>query len=154
MDQKFYDCERNTAWGIWGSDGCGAWSAVGYFFAKKLARELGVTVGVIGCNWGGTSATAWIPNSCYEKDSDLKTYIDEYAVETAGKSIEQQCKEYDDYEIENNIWQEKSAQIYAENPNAEWAEVEAKLGKCPWPGPKSCKNPYRPGGLYECMIKR
>ena len=154
MDQKFYDCERNTAWGIWGSDGCGAWSAVGYFFAKKLAKELGVTVGVIGCNWGGTSATAWIPNSCYEKDSDLKTYIDEYAAETAGKSIEQQCKEYDDYEIENNIWQEKSAQIYAENPNAEWAEVEAKLGKCPWPGPKSCKNPYRPGGLYECMIKR
>ncbi|MBR4999232.1 MAG: sialate O-acetylesterase, partial [Clostridia bacterium] len=26
MDQKFYDSERNTAWGVWGDDGCGAWS--------------------------------------------------------------------------------------------------------------------------------
>lgn len=40
MDQKFFDCERNTAWGIWGSDGCGAWSAVGYFFAKNWLGNL------------------------------------------------------------------------------------------------------------------
>ena len=154
LDQKFYDSERNTAWGVWGDDGCGAWSAVGYFFAKKLARELGVTVGVIGCNWGGTSASAWIPKSCMEKDAELRTYLEDWDCEIGEKSIEQQCKDYDDYEIELELWNKRSEPVYAEKPNIEWGELEAKIGKCPWPGPKSCKNPYRPGGLYECMIKR
>ena len=154
LDQKFYDSERNTAWGVWGDDGCGAWSAVGYFFAKKLARELGVTVGVIGCNWGGTSASAWIPKSCMEKDADLRTYLEDWDCEIGEKSIEQQCKDYDDYEVELDLWNKRSEPVYAEKPNIEWGELEAKIGKCPWPGPKSCKNPYRPGGLYECMIKR
>ena len=154
LDQKFYDSERNTAWGVWGDDGCGAWSAVGYFFAKKLARELGVTVGVIGCNWGGTSASAWIPKSCMEKDADLRTYLEDWDCEIGEKSIEQQCKEYDDYEIELDLWNKRAAPYYAEKPDIGWDELASKIGKCPWPGPKSCKNPYRPGGLYECMIKR
>ena len=154
LDQKFYDSERNTAWGVWGDEGCGAWSAVGYFFAKKLARELGVTVGVIGCNWGGTSASAWIPKSCMEKDADLRTYLEDWDCEIGEKSIEQQCKDYDDYEVELDLWNKRAAPYYAEKPDIGWDELGAKIGKCPWPGPKSCKNPYRPGGLYECMIKR
>lgn len=154
LDQKFYDSERNTAWSVWGSENCGAWSAVGYFFAKKLAQKLGCTVGVIGCNWGGTSASAWVPKSCLEKDCDLRTYIDDWDSEIGEKSIEQQCKEYDDYEIELDLWNKRAAPYYAEKPDIGWDELASKIGKCPWPGPKSCKNPYRPGGLYECMVKR
>lgn len=34
-------------------------SAVGYFFARDLHRELGVPIGIIHSSWGGTPAEAW-----------------------------------------------------------------------------------------------
>ncbi len=154
MDEHFFEAEKSTYWQTWNSEWKKAWSAVGYFFAKKLAQDLNCVVGIIGCNWGGTSASAWMRKEYLEKDDELRTYLTEYEEATAGKSIEQQCKEYDNYEKENALWQEKCAKMYAENPTISWADVEAKLGKCPWPGPKSCKNPYRPTGLYDCMLAR
>ncbi|MDD3886781.1 MAG: hypothetical protein PHI35_07910, partial [Victivallaceae bacterium] len=40
-------------------DNFGYWSAVAAVFADRLAKELGVTVGIISSNWGGTVAAAW-----------------------------------------------------------------------------------------------
>ncbi|MBI1853565.1 MAG: hypothetical protein HYR85_24780 [Planctomycetes bacterium] len=34
-------------------------SAVGYFFGRMLHRELGVPIGLVASNWGGTLAEAW-----------------------------------------------------------------------------------------------
>ena len=154
MDEKFYEAESKTVWQTWDSPAKGAWSAVGFFFAKKLAEDLGCTVGVIGCNWGGTSASAWMRREYLEEDRDLNTYLSDYAEATRGKSIEEQCKEFDAYEIENAKWQEKFSKLWEKQPGITWAEAEKVLGKNPWPGPASCKNPYRPCGLYDCMISR
>ena len=98
IDEMFYADEANTRWARAGAESSKAWSAVGFYFARKLARELGVTVGLIGCNWGGTSASAWVDRATLERDSELKTYLDEYEEKIAGKSLEQQLKEYRDYE--------------------------------------------------------
>ena len=38
----------------------GDFSAVAFWFARKLQKELGVTVGVINSSWGGTCIEAWI----------------------------------------------------------------------------------------------
>ncbi len=154
MDQHFYQAEKNTAWQTWDSPNKNAWSAVGFFFAKKLAADLGCTVGVIGCNWGGTSASAWMRREYLEKDEDLRTYLTEQEEATAGKSIDQQCREYEEYEVIQAEWQKKCDALYAANPEITWAKVEETLGKSPWPGPRSCKNPYRPCGLYDCMVNR
>ena len=35
-------------------------SAVGYFFGRHLYREIGVPIGLIGSNWGGTIVETWI----------------------------------------------------------------------------------------------
>ncbi len=46
--------------------GQGAWngfSAVAYFFGRKLHRELGVPIGLIHSSWGGTEAESWVGES-------------------------------------------------------------------------------------------
>lgn len=153
-DEHFFEAERNTSWQTWESEGKKSWSAVGFFFAQKLSKDLGCTVGLIGCNWGGTSASAWMKKEFLESDKNLNTYLTEYEQATAGKTIEQQIKEFDDYEIENAKWQEGFSKLWQENHEITWEEAEKILGKNPWPGPKSCKNPYRPTGLYDCMLSR
>jgi sialate O-acetylesterase len=47
-------------------------SAVGYFFGKQLSEKLGVPVGLINSNWGGTPAEVWTPRGIVEDDPDLR----------------------------------------------------------------------------------
>ncbi len=46
-------------------------SAVGYFFGKKLQQELSVPIGLINSNWGGTAAEVWTPKDEVENDLEL-----------------------------------------------------------------------------------
>lgn len=41
----------------------GNFSAVAYFFGRKLHEETGVPIGLISSNWGGTPVEAWIPEA-------------------------------------------------------------------------------------------
>lgn len=154
MDEVFYEQEKNSSWEVFGPEKARAWSAVGYFFAKRLSKVLGVTVGVIGCNWGGTSASAWMSKEALTADEELNTYVKEYETAIQGKSVEEQIKEYDEYTVYHTEWDKRCSKCYEENPQITWDEVLQICGENKYPGPMNCKNPYRPGGLYECMLKR
>ena len=65
-----------------------------------------------------------------------------------------QIKEYNDYVVVNDEWQKKCNELYATVPGITWNEIQERLGPCLWPGPKACNNPYRPTGLYDCMLSR
>ena len=47
-------------------------SAIGYFFARKLFKELGVPVGIINSSWGGTPAESWMPEEATQKNDFLR----------------------------------------------------------------------------------
>jgi sialate O-acetylesterase len=49
----------------------GDFTAVGYFFAKKLAAELHVTIGLIYDNWGGTEVEDWISKEAMTASPEL-----------------------------------------------------------------------------------
>ncbi|GAO41341.1 sialate O-acetylesterase [Flavihumibacter petaseus] len=49
-----------------------SFSAVGYFFGKKLQQELNVPIGLINSSWGGTPAETWTPEAKVQRDPELK----------------------------------------------------------------------------------
>ncbi len=54
----------------------GKFTAVGYFFAKKIYEELHVPVGIINTSWGGTIIETWISREALQKNDDFKNVFD------------------------------------------------------------------------------
>jgi sialate O-acetylesterase len=61
------------AWKVCDKEAVRYFSAVGYFFAKRLNTQLNVPIGIISAAWGGTPAEAWIPKSLVFGDPVLRT---------------------------------------------------------------------------------
>ncbi|MGD9931839.1 MAG: sialate O-acetylesterase [Mangrovibacterium sp.] len=64
-------------WEVCSPETVGHFSAVGYFFARKLQKELNVPIGMIHTSWGGTVAETWISPQNIEKDPDFAAALAE-----------------------------------------------------------------------------
>jgi sialate O-acetylesterase len=51
-----------------------SYSAVAYYFARKIHQQMQVPVGIVYAAWGGTPAEAWTPASTLQSDSALSAY--------------------------------------------------------------------------------
>ncbi len=60
-------CSRQTA---------ARFTAVGYFFGRRLHKELDVPIGLIGSNWGGTRIEPWTPPVGFRAVPELKAISD------------------------------------------------------------------------------
>lgn len=49
------------SWKVTTPESVAGFSAVGYYFGRRLYEELGVPIGLINVSWGGTPAEVWIP---------------------------------------------------------------------------------------------
>lgn len=152
-DETFFETERQMGWCDFSNkESAKHWSAVGYYFAKELSEELGMTVGIIGCNWGGTSASAWMDRAYCTGETSV--YFEEYDAAVAGKTIEELKKDYRDYQEYHANWEKKSAEYYTNTPNPDWSGCLEYCGPNKYPGPHSPLNPMSPGVLHESMVKR
>src|SRR5262249_24557503 len=52
-------------------------SAVLYFFGRKLHQELNVPLGLIATSWGGTRIEPWIPPVGYESEPELTSQLEQ-----------------------------------------------------------------------------
>lgn len=59
------DNTLETNWNIADSETIGEFSAVAYFFAKKMYEETGIPVGLINSTWGGTVVETWISRNAF-----------------------------------------------------------------------------------------
>ncbi|MEO7530475.1 MAG: sialate O-acetylesterase [Sediminibacterium sp.] len=50
----------------------GSFTAVGYFFAKKLYEELHVPIGLINSTWGGTDSETWTSREAMQNSDEFK----------------------------------------------------------------------------------
>ena len=51
---------KNSKWKVSNSENVKSFSAVGYFFARRLHVDLNIPIGIINTSWGGTRVEAWI----------------------------------------------------------------------------------------------
>ncbi|MDR0871061.1 MAG: sialate O-acetylesterase [Planctomycetaceae bacterium] len=56
-----------------------AFSAVGYYFGRKIQKELNVPVGLINSSWGGTRIEPWTASEGFQAVPSLKSLADEIA---------------------------------------------------------------------------
>src|SRR5258708_1866113 len=79
---RFFHVPRTTAthpqddcpgkWTVCDSNELKYFSAVAYFFGKKLNKDLNVPIGLIESSWGGTPAEAWTLTNMINNDPMLK----------------------------------------------------------------------------------
>jgi sialate O-acetylesterase len=64
--------DTKAKWTLCDSSTLKSFSAVGYFFGKKLNADMNVPIGLINANWGGTPAEVWTPAELVNNDPELK----------------------------------------------------------------------------------
>lgn len=123
------DC--TGTWKVCSPQTADTFSAVAYFFARKLHRETGYPVGIINASWGGTPAEAWTKKEVLQNDPALKGILDAYAAE-----VERYPAAVETYRQALAAWRQ---------------DTGANRGAAPREpvGPGSHKSPYK---LYNGMI--
>lgn len=74
-------------------------SAVAYYFAKKLYNETGFPIGIINSTWGGTVIESWMKRDVLVSDADFKPTVDKYEELAANYS-----KAVEDYNAAMDKW--------------------------------------------------
>jgi sialate O-acetylesterase len=115
------------------------WSAVGYFFGRKLHHDLGIPIGLIHSSWGGTPAQAWTPESVLQANAELdKAYNDSWKARLVSYPAD---KENYDMTILPAWRAAADAAKAAGNPIPRQPAPPKGIG--PW---------FAPGALYNGMI--
>ncbi|UUF14402.1 MULTISPECIES: sialate O-acetylesterase [Flavobacterium] len=92
-------------------------SAVGYFFAKRLREDLkNVPIGLISSNWGGTPAEIWMPEEVIQNDPVLlenakKLYEQEYGPHQPGRAYNAMIAPIVGFKIAGTIWYQGESNV-------------------------------------------
>ncbi|MFT5468311.1 MAG: sialate O-acetylesterase [Verrucomicrobiales bacterium] len=113
-------------------------TAVGYYFAKRLHRQLKVPIGIIDNSWGGTMAQHWCSRESLTSIEEMQTDIE---------AFDSKLREWIDGGGEAGAETRLAADLAA------WEAAKAKGEKeAGRPNPNSYKNPGEgrsPAGLYN-----
>ena len=95
-------------------------SAVGYFFAKRLQEDLkNIPVGLISSNWGGTPAEIWMPEEAVKNDAVLvenakKLNEQEYGPRQPGRAYNAMIYPITGFKIAGTLWYQGESNVGSE----------------------------------------
>lgn len=69
------DLLHESSWKAATPANVGSFTAVGYFFARELYKQLGVPIGLLNTSWGGTDIETWTSREAFENSPEFKTMI-------------------------------------------------------------------------------
>lgn len=146
-DSGYWFQERDSAWEFF--------SAPAYAFARKLWPQIKVPIGIIGCNWGGASASVWVDRRYLEKEP-LNVYLQEYESAVSGKDPEE-LKRLEEISFRAEETEERKKAMDEVLYGCSLKDQEEWMKKPAASLPPSPMGPYnvgRPGGLYHMMLKK
>jgi sialate O-acetylesterase len=65
-------------WRVCSPETVPAFSAVGYFFARQLQKDIKIPIGIITLSYGASTAEAWIRREALEADPQLKPMVERF----------------------------------------------------------------------------
>ena len=123
-------------------------TAVGFYFARELRESLNVPIGIINCTWGGTSASAWVPEE--DLTGELSFYLNRAAEAREKLDPATEKEAYKDIQRMMDALPPMNA-IVNEHPLAATEEMKASMARmdlynlCAY-------SPFRPCGLFHTML--
>ena len=145
---RMFIVEKNTstiplndvkgAWNICSPETAGNFSAVAYYFGKRIQKETGFPVGLIHSSWGGTPAESWTKKEVLKSDKDFASILDRY--DNSLKGYTDNLKKYEQELLE---WKKDSAELKA---------GETATRQKPTKPADPAKNSKSPTLLYNAMI--
>ena len=120
-------------------------TAVGYYFARRIHRQLKVPIGLIDTSWGGTMAQHWVSRETLKPIPEMKPYFDRFEdklktwIDGGGEPGAQKR-----YQADLKAWEEKAAQ----------AQADKQRPPRP-PNQNAYKNPAhqgQPAGMFNGLI--
>ena len=129
-------------------------SAIGYYFANVISKELGVPVGIVDCYRGGSSVTCWLKEEILHAMPEGNPYFESYDGACKDRTDEEYEAEIVDYDSRVAAWCEREAEVHKTDPELVGHDLEMAIGNFPWPPPMGYKSAWRPCGIYYSMLER
>lgn len=152
QDQDF-DYSKMGIWRKTTSEDLKYFSAVGYYFQKKLQAELNVPVGIVGCNWGGTTSSEWMSRDSVERLDNY--WWQRFLSQSEGIDWEEFYRKQKDSMMNDrgNVMDSEFTKTFMPRTYSE-EEGWQLLSRMPKPDFMALTPEKVPGALYEHMVKK
>lgn len=151
-----FDYKYEGFWRACTKEDLGYFSAVGFYFAESIQKATGIPIGIVGCNWGGTTACAWMdPERLMGTEGEF--WIHDFEEAQKGLDVEEYKKNFvknPANDRTNELWNPERIQVVKIGLSR---EEQLEVMKQEENGFQVVIGPYyerRPGGLYETMLKK
>ena len=108
------------SWKVCNPEDMKHFSAIGYFFGKKLQQELHVPIGLINSNWGGTAAEVWTPEEAIKNNPALNAAAQKlreqyFWPKTTGSTYNAMIYPITNFSIAGAIWYQGESNVATYN---------------------------------------
>ncbi|WP_372753908.1 sialate O-acetylesterase [Labilibaculum sp.] len=123
-------------------------TAIGYFFAKELRKELNVPIGIVECAWGGTRIQPWLSEDAYMADEELKAFFNQNRAEAKILTAEMSKEGYADtvYQKKLKIWKANKKSVRKPYPSVD-PEMDKQMPATLYNGMLSAIIPFAVKGV-------
>lgn len=118
-------------------DTVGNFSAVAYFFARRLYEELNVPIGIIHSSWGGTRIEAWMSDATLKETPQSAFWVNRWQ-----KKVKMAKEEASKYQAQLVEWERGKTEAVTSGKPA--MALPAK--------PEALDPKFAPSGLFNAMI--